>query len=423
MAKYQVYFDTQAGWKSFRVDIDEYEALDTVLPDILYDLEQNGCILQGSREGSGDISVTWEGRELDQRRPLPLQGVKPNDNLRIAVKTEEPAIQIHGDRGTIDVVKREELREGDHIVIGKTTLRFHTRKYEQLVSQNTTFIERFQQGRSLKQTVYFMSLVGGIAGLACWFVLSLIVLASPVLNRDSVNYPLLGAFIGGLSVGFSDHWLGDRVVGRFVLVGVVVGILAGAIGGLVAWPIGNNFGQYQLLARALAWMIAGALIGFAVSLRWFSVNKSRVLHGLMGGLFGGLLGGLAQASLIKIIGGPPAQALGLMLTGVGIGCAISLAPILLRQGILEFATSSDAQVLRKYAQNRKQWDLHDDGKYIIGSLGPSHSQTLFTPEVQIFVPDKLVAQRHAVLSSKRGRYYLEPHPSLGVSFPRELEPV
>ena len=419
MAKYQVYFDTQAGWVNFRVDIDEDETLATVLPDILYDLEQNGFILEGSREGSGDISVTWEGRELDQRRPLPRQGVKPNDNLRIAVKIEEPSILIRRDRDMIDVVQREELQEGDSIIIGKTTLRFHTRKYQQLISQSTTFIERFQQGRSLKQTVYFMSLVGGIAGLACWFVLSLIVLASPTLNRDSVNYPLLGAFIGGLSVGFSDHWLGDRVVGRFVLVGVVVGILAGALGALVAWPIGNNFSQYQLFARALAWMIAGALIGFAISLRWFSVNKSRVLHGLMGGLFGGLLGGMAQASLIKLIGGPPAQALGLMLTGVGIGCAISLAPILLRQGIVEFATSSDPNVLRKYAQNRKQWDLHDGGKYIIGSLGPSHSQTLFTPEVQIFVPDQLVAQRHAVLLSKRGHYYLEPHPSIAVNLPQE----
>ncbi len=423
MAKYQVYFDTQAGWKDFRVDIDEDEALDTVLPDILYDLEQSGFTLEGSREGSGDISVTWEGRELDQRRPLPLQGVKPNDNLRISVKAEEPAIQIRRNGNSMDVLQREELREGDEILIGKTTLRFHTRKYQQLVSKNTTFIQRFQQGRSLKQTVYFMTLVGGIAGLACWFVLSLIVLVSPVLNRDSVNYPLLGAFIGGLSVGFNDHWLGDRVVGRFVVVGVVVGILAGAIGGLVAWPIGDNFGQYQLFARALAWMIAGALIGFAIGLRWYFVNKSRVLHGLMGGLFGGLLGGMAQASLIKLIGGPPAQALGLMLTGAGIGCAISLAPILLRQGILEFDTSSDLNVLRKYAQNRKEWDLHDGGKYIIGSLGPSHSQTIFTPEVQIFVPDKLVTQRHAILLSKRGRYYLEPHPSLGIRLRQRLEPV
>ena len=221
MAKYQVYFDTQAGWVNFRVDVDEDETLDTVLPDILYDLEQNGFLLQGSREGSGDISVTWEGRELDQQRPLPRQGVKPNDNLRIGIRIEEPSIQIRRNNDMFDVVQREELREGDNIIIGKTMLRFHTRQYQQLVSQNTTFIQRFQEGRSLKQTVYFMTLVGGIAGLACWFVLSLIVLASPALNRDSVNYPLLGAFIGGLCIAFSDHWFGDRVVGRFVLVGVV----------------------------------------------------------------------------------------------------------------------------------------------------------------------------------------------------------
>jgi hypothetical protein len=188
------------------------------------------------------------------------------------------------------------------------------------------------------------------------------------------------------------------------------------ISGLIAWPIRDNLDeQHALLARALSWMIAGALIGFFVSLRWFVVSRTRVLYGLTGGLFGGLLGGIGYWLLIAKIGGPIAQALGLMFTGIGIACAVSLAPILLRQGILEFATSGDREVLRKYAQSHKQWDLQSGGKYVIGSLSARHSQTIFTPEVQIYIPDHLVSQKHAVLLSRRGKYYLEPHPSLAMA--------
>lgn len=423
MPKYQMYFYTQAGWIDFRVDIDEDEPLAAVMPDILNDLQENGYTLEGWRGGVGDVAVTWAQGELDHTRYLPQQGVRPNEVLRVAVKMDEPSIQIRRQQKMFDVVGREELVEGDDIIIGRTMLRFHTRKHQQSLGYNTTFIERLQQGRSLKQTVYYMSLVGGIAGLACWFTLSLIVLAWSEANTDWVNYSLLGAFVGALTVGFSDHWLGDRMVARFVLVGGVAGMLAGLLAGLIAWPISSNLSQEnswlaRALARALGWMIAGALIGLAISFRWYSVNKTRVLHGLMGGLFGGLLGGITYWSLsqFQFIGGSAAQALGLVLTGLGIACAISLAPILTREGILEFASSGDPQVLQKFGHERKQWELHDGGKYVIGSLGVSHSQTFFSPEVQIYVPDQLVAQRHAILLSKKGHYYLEPHPSL------QLEP-
>jgi hypothetical protein len=68
MAKYQMYFATQAGWIHFNVDIDEDEALDSVLPDILRELEEDGYGLKSWQEGSGEVVVTWEGRELDVRQ-------------------------------------------------------------------------------------------------------------------------------------------------------------------------------------------------------------------------------------------------------------------------------------------------------------------------------------------------------------------
>lgn len=80
MARYQMYFDTISGEAKYNVDIDEDEVLDAVLDEILFDLRERGEILQGD----GDPHVVWNGQSLDFARPLPHQGVHPNDVLRVS---------------------------------------------------------------------------------------------------------------------------------------------------------------------------------------------------------------------------------------------------------------------------------------------------------------------------------------------------
>jgi hypothetical protein len=125
-----------------------------------------------------------------------------------------------------------------------------------------------------------------------------------------------------------------------------------------------------------------------------------------------LIGGLAYTWIATFRIGDVAQALGLALTGAGITLGISLAPVLLRQGVLEFINSRDQGVIKRYAQSRKQWEILQGGKYVIGSLGARQTTTMFSPELSIYVPDQLVEPRHAILTSKERRYYIEPHPEL-----------
>ncbi len=80
MPKYQIYFETVRGETKYNVDIDEDETLDQVLDEILYDLRERGDILQGD----GSPLVTWSGKALDFGVPLPNQGIRPNDVLRVA---------------------------------------------------------------------------------------------------------------------------------------------------------------------------------------------------------------------------------------------------------------------------------------------------------------------------------------------------
>lgn len=80
MPKYQVYFDTIMGESKYNVDIDDDEVLDQVLDEILYDLRERGEILLGD----GDPQVVWNGQSLDFSQPLPQQGVRPNDVIRVS---------------------------------------------------------------------------------------------------------------------------------------------------------------------------------------------------------------------------------------------------------------------------------------------------------------------------------------------------
>jgi hypothetical protein len=420
MAQYQMYFGTQTGWTNFNVDVDEDEALQSVLPDVLRELEENGYMLRGWQEGSGELVVTWEGRELDLRAALPHQGVRPNEVLRVTVRAPKPILQLRRDDEAHDVRDREELREGDDLIVGRSILRFHISQHREKPSENTTILQRFRDIQIGQQTVYYMVLVGGIAGLACWSIVSWIPDLTTIGGAllDVITMAVLGGFIGGLTVGCHDYWLADRVAGRWVVVGLAAGVVAGVIGGLIHAAMSQSplTGQLPLLSRTLSWMIAGWLIGLGVSLRWVMINKARVLHGLIGGAFGGLLGGIAFWSL-KGVSADVAQLLGFALTGVGMTCGVSLAPMLLRQGVLEFVSSGDPSVLETYGRSHQQWEIDDDGRYVIGSLGARPPHARVTPETQIYIPDKLVAPRHAVLISNAGRYYIEPHPELRMPQP------
>src|SRR5215475_11609281 len=183
---------------------------------------------------------------------------------------------------------------------------------------------------NLRQTIYFMALVGGLAGLLCW---SVVVWISWL--PDLVSSIILGMLIGGLTVLFSDRWSGEQVVGRWIASGIVIGFLAGVLSGVLQLWIGSGgLIAQKHLAVIVAWTATGSLIGFGTGLRWASVNKLRVFHALGGGMFGGLVGGLVFDgwTLTSVPAQSPwvadlVRATRLMITGVGITCGVTIAPV------------------------------------------------------------------------------------------------
>jgi hypothetical protein len=153
------------------------------------------------------------------------------------------------------------------------------------------------------------------------------------------------------------------------------------------------------LVAPLEWMITGGLIGFVTGLRWFGVNRLRSVHALIGGLFGGLLGG--TSFYLSSRAGTPiislgANALSYMMTGMGITLGVTLAPVLLRDGVLLFISSADPRAQNKYGSPQQQWVIQDGDRFVVGSQG-AESGTLYARPVDIYIPDAMVAKRHAVL--------------------------
>jgi hypothetical protein len=266
---------------------------------------------------------------------------------------------------------------------------------------------------NLYQTLYYMSLVGGMAGLFSWAITALVAAALPsqreIWISDLIAAVILGGFIGGLTVGFSDRWSGNRVMPRWIVSATLIGMIAGLIAGLIQIPITNNLtAQAPVLTRLIAWMLAGSLIGLGLGLRWLQVNRARVAHAYVGGLIGGALGGLIFAGLGSSI--PDlSQALGFVFIGVGICFGVTLAPILLRDGVLQFVSSGDARAQSKLGRTHKEWELQQGDSYTIGSQSQDFSTTRYRPDIEIFIPDSAIAPKHAILFEKDGRFFLARH--------------
>src|SRR5436190_2200204 len=245
---------------------------------------------------------------------------------------------------------------------------------------------------SLKQTVYFMALVGAIAGLTCWAVQSWIgdFVRIPQTQFTVLVTALMGALIAGMTVGFADRWTADRVVAKWVAVGVVLGALAGTAGGLLYLPIlsgimqSTTSGRVALLGRPMTWLIAGGLIGLVTGLRWFGVNRLRSVHAMLGGLIGGGLGGL----LFTFLGSAEFfQALAFMLSGMGITLGVTLAPVLLRNGVLQFISSADPRAQNKYGSPQQEWVVQEGDRFVIGNQGSERNMTIYARAVDIYIPD------------------------------------
>lgn len=263
------------------------------------------------------------------------------------------------------------------------------------------------------QTLYFMSLAGGLAGLLAWAAQALVSLllppGVPAWPGVVIAAALLGGFIGGITITFDEKWAGNRAQPRWIVTGTAIGFFAGLASGALHLPLRAALPHALPLAIVFGWTLTGALVGGGLGARWIHVNRARLAHGMLGGMCGGFFGGIAFSSLSEWI--PEfSQALAFILTGAGISFGIAFAPIFLRNAMLRFVNSGDARAAGKLAE--QEWAVQDGDSYILGSQSADLSRTAYGREVDIYLPDQQVAPRHARIYGKDGRFYLIRHPEV-----------
>jgi hypothetical protein len=266
---------------------------------------------------------------------------------------------------------------------------------------------------NISQTLYFMSLAGGMAGLLSWASQALLVLLIPAgwpaWPSAVIAAALLGGFIGGFTVAFDEKWAGNRVQTRWVAMGSLIGFCAGMLSGALHMPLRAALPGALPLGAVLGWMVSGAMIGAGLGARWISVNRARLAHGMVGGMCGGFLGGMVFGTLSQWLPGI-SQATAFVLTGAGISFGIAFAPIFLRDAVLRFVNSGDPRGVSKLG--KKEWAIQEGDSYVLGSQSADLSKSTYGREVDIYLPDGSVAPRHARIYGRDGRFYITRHPDV-----------
>ena len=259
-----------------------------------------------------------------------------------------------------------------------------------------------------------MCLLGGTAGLFSW-ALSAVVCAmwpptASIWISDLVASTIFGALLGTLVAAFGGRWQGERSsVGWVITVGLVAAA-AGFGAGLLQITIAENLSAATpFVARVVAWLVTGSLIGLALGLPWAGVNRLRVPYALTGGLVGGTFGGLLFAGLGSRV--PDlVQASAFMLMGSAVCLGIALAPVVMRYGALLFVSSGDARAQSKLGRSKTQWELQQGHSYLLGNQGAETRRDLGVRQDEILIPDAAIAPKHAVVFGRQGRFYIARHP-------------
>ncbi len=264
---------------------------------------------------------------------------------------------------------------------------------------------------SSAQTLYFMGVVGSLAGLLSWSVSAWIPLFLPVA-RDSIwsietiDSALVGSVIGLLCVGFADHWSGRRIrVHRFL-----IGFSSGGTGGTLG-TFAQIYARNNMLAElphgfvaTFSWILPGALIGLTIGM----IRSGLFPRRLVVSLFGGGLGAAIGATSVLVLGESypfASHATGLMVTGLGISLGSTSAIYFVRRATLRLVHYDDSNV--GSGLRGQEWELLRGDRYHFGSTEATGGSERY---VQVRIPDPKIRGWIASLREASGEFFLQPHP-------------
>jgi hypothetical protein len=257
---------------------------------------------------------------------------------------------------------------------------------------------------------YFVILAGGAAGLLSWGIVTLLsfLLVTDPAQFDLMTKVMLGAVVGGSVPAFAGKYVRRRVSAQQIALGAVFGGLSGLLAGFAQVPIGNALAESApIVGRLIAWMLLGSLMATAVALSRLIWEPTQIPRPFLFGLAGGLAGGI----ILSFAGSVPdvASAFAYSLFGAAIAAGYPLTDQLVTSGTIHFVNSSDGYTHTKFSKTQPVWAVGASESLVITGKASGTRERIELPETEFNIPDPLIAARHAIISTKDGRYFLTRH--------------
>ncbi len=183
-----------------------------------------------------------------------------------------------------------------------------------------------------REKLLFYAAAGGLGGLGAWGAAEPFLGIRFVYARDVLLGALVGLFIAAFLASIEALSVGQwRQALRRARSGVAIGAIGGALGLLVAETTFDLLGG--LNGRILGWAVGGLAVGLGVG--WGS-GSARRRNSAIGGVLGGALGGLFYQSLTSASFFPQVvgRAIAIVVMGALIGFFIGLVSELLKRAWL-----------------------------------------------------------------------------------------
>lgn len=245
---------------------------------------------------------------------------------------------------------------------------------------------------SRRMNIYYNILVGGLAGLIVWFLLSLLpgLETVAVWLRALSKGALVGILIGG-GLGIVEGVLDKSRRKAFMgfATGTVAGLFGGGLGLLVGEAALAGVGG-GLIGRSLGWLIFGSTVGSSGGLILRSPRKTS--YGTLGGAIGGFLGGLSLEILTQTQMAQPKPwmvGIGLVILGACVGALIA--------GVEEALVKAKLRVVTGVLEGR-EFNLTKR----VTSLGADERCDIYLPR------DKAIRPRHAEIRQEQRTFSLYP---------------
>ncbi|WP_420127653.1 hypothetical protein [Longimicrobium sp.] len=332
MPAFAVEYLTAEGPRRAQFTLDPERELGPQVRQVLEELRQHGVVIAGGPDD--ELTVLWNGRELDTARTPAALGVTPQRAL--------------------------EIRMRPRLSLAATTVPPAT----------PVRIRRFTRG------AYAAILTGMAGGLLGWGASAWVRDLGPVLSTyarlDILIATVLGAAVGATTLGGAALRRQERVFPAAVL-GVLLGVLGGGGGAVlglaVSGLLADGEGGFRA-GRIAAWTVLGVVLAAAVALGGARRTARGVAEAAAWGALGGIAGGVAYS-----FSGPGDfwQALAFALVGAAAGGGASWPAVRRAAGVIETETVAGRE---PGLLGHREWALADGARVHVRGTGPGRTDAV-----------------------------------------------